>query len=63
MSERLPSETCPRCGSERRPTPLDSGLGLECRYRCPDCRAEWSVEGRQQQLFDLDGQTELDLSA
>ncbi len=51
MSEHLPSERCPRCGSERRPIPLDSGLGLVREYRCQDCRTTWSVEGRQQALF------------
>jgi transposase-like protein len=56
MSEQLPSEHCPHCGSERRPMPLDSGLGLERAYRCPDCRREWSVVGRQVPLFVLEGQ-------
>ena len=60
-SERLPSERCPHCGSERRPIPLDSGLGLEREYRCPDCRGVWSVEGRQETLLDLEGQLGLAL--
>ena len=64
-SERLPSERCPHCGSERRPTPMDSGLGLVRAYRCLDCRRTWSVDGRQETLFgSLDGeQIGLDLSA
>ena len=62
MSEQLPSERCPRCGSDRRATPMDSGLGLVREYRCPDCRAAWSVEGRQETLFDLEGQTSLVLN-
>ena len=62
-TERLPSERCPHCGSERRPTALDSGLGVVRAYRCLDCRRQWSVQGRQETLFDLDGQINLDLSA
>lgn len=50
-SERLPSERCPHCGSQRRPTPLDSALGLVRSYRRLDCRRAWSVEGRQETLF------------
>jgi DNA-directed RNA polymerase subunit RPC12/RpoP len=64
-SERLPSERCPHCGSERRPTPMDSGLGTVRAYRCLDCRRSWSVDGRQETLFgSVDGeQIDLDLSA
>lgn len=59
MSEQLPSERCPRCDSERRPTPRDCGFGLLREYRCVDCGAVWSVEGRQETLFDLEGQVTL----
>jgi hypothetical protein len=59
VSECQPSERCAVCGSERRPTPLDSGLGLQRAYRCADCGATWSVEGRQEPLFDLEGQIAL----
>lgn len=51
MSDQLPSERCPFCGSERAPVALDSGLGLVRSYRCGDCRREWSVDGRQETLF------------
>jgi hypothetical protein len=61
--EQLPSELCPHCGSERRPISLDSGLELERAYRCRDCGRSWSVEGRQETLFPLEGQIDLDLSA
>jgi transposase-like protein len=63
MSERLPSERCPRCDSERPARLLDCGLGLVREYRCADCGATWSVEGRQETLFDQEGQLGLDLSA
>ncbi len=55
MSERLPSEFCPRCASDRAAVRLDSGLGAVRAYRCPDCLAEWSVDGSQLALFELDG--------
>jgi hypothetical protein len=64
VSEQLPSERCPFCGSERRPVALDSGLGLVRAYRCLDCEGSWSVVGRQESLIDLEGeQIGLDLSA
>jgi transposase-like protein len=56
MREQLPSERCPRCHSERRPLPLDSGLGLVRAYRCLECRASWSVEGRQETLLSPEGE-------
>jgi len=59
MSEQLPSERCPCCDSQRRPRPRDSGLGKVRAYRCLDCGAIWSVEGRQEMLFSLEGQTTL----
>jgi len=55
-SERLPSERCPHCGAERRPIPLDSGLGLERAYRCLDCGRSWSVVGRQETLLTVEGE-------
>ena len=61
MSERLPSEYCPKCGSERRATRLDSGYGAERAYRCLDCLLTWSVDGRQQALFEMEGELLLDL--
>ena len=62
MSEQLPSQRCPHCGSDCRPMALDSGLGLERAYRCRDCCRWWSVEGRQESLIGaLEGeQTSLD---
>lgn len=61
MSERLPSEFCPKCGSERSATRLDSGFGLVREYRCPDCLLTWSVDGRQEPLFEMEGELLLDL--
>lgn len=56
----LPGErkTCPIC--ERSNVRLrTSGLEIVREYRCSDCGARWSVEGRQEPLFDLDGQLDL----
>lgn len=52
----LPGErkTCPIC--ERANVRLvTSGLELVREYRCGDCGARWAVDGRQESLFDLDG--------
>jgi hypothetical protein len=54
-SERLPSERCPRCDTLRRPLlwSIDT-VGAQVRaYRCVDCGATWSVDGRQESLFDV----------
>lgn len=48
----LPGErkTCPICeGPNVRLA--TSGLELVREYRCTDCGARWSVEGRQEALF------------
>jgi tRNA(Ile2) C34 agmatinyltransferase TiaS len=59
MSERLPltlpgeRKTCPIC--ERSNVRLtSSGLELVREYRCSDCGARWSVDGRQERLAFLD---------
>lgn len=64
MSDRLPltlpgeRRTCPIC--ERANIRLvTSGLEDLREYRCADCGARWSVEGRQVPLFDMDGQMDL----
>jgi len=64
MSDRLPltlsgeRKTCPIC---ERPNVrlVTSGLELVREYRCADCGARWAVDGRQEMLFELDGQQEL----
>lgn len=51
-------KTCPIC--ERPNVRLVSSALEDVReYRCGDCGARWSVEGRQVPLFDLDGQLDL----
>lgn len=51
-------KTCPIC--ERSNIRLaSSGLEIVREYRCGDCGARWVVEGRQEPLFDLDGQLDL----
>ena len=55
MSDRLPltlpgeRKTCPIC---QRPNVrlTSSGLEIVREYRCSDCGARWSVEGRQDTL-------------
>ena len=51
-------KTCPIC--ERANVRLtSSGLEIVREYRCSDCGARWSVEGRQVALFEMDGQLDL----
>ena len=49
-------KTCPIC--ERANVRLaSSGLEIVREYRCGDCGARWSVEGKQASLaLDLDGE-------
>jgi len=56
MSERLPSEYCPTCGSERAAVRMDSGFEQVRAYQCPDCLKRWSVDGRQLPLLELEGE-------
>lgn len=52
--ERLPSESCPFCGSSRRPAPFFSHTASDAerrRWICPDCAATWSTDGAQLDLF------------
>ena len=51
-------KTCPIC--ERSNVRLaSSGLEIVREYRCSDCGARWSVEGKQEPLFEIDGQLDL----
>lgn len=59
MSETMPSEYCPKCGDPRSAVRLDSGFGLVREYQCRDCRATWSVNGRQESLLELMGAEEV----
>lgn len=62
MSDRLPSEFCPFCDSERPALRwgIDAVSALERQYRCVECGRTWGVTGRQENLFDLES-TELGL--
>lgn len=60
-AQAMPSEYCPKCGDPRPAVRMDSGFGLVREYRCRDCRNTWSVDGRQESLFDLAGPMVLDL--
>jgi hypothetical protein len=54
MSERLPSQRCPFCGIESKPLlwSLDTINDLQRGYRCPNCSRTWSVDGRQESMFN-----------
>lgn len=46
--------TCPSCGTDRAPLlwGVDTVDALTRVYRCPACGKRWSVDGRQESLFE-----------